>query len=76
MMFRKQPPEVLYHAVLRDADHPWWRAMCGATPVRRSDGWSHIPGAAVTCPRCHDLLQRFESGGPRYQGLYEARAMD
>jgi len=68
--------EVLYHAVLRAADHPWWRAMCGATRVRRSNGWSKIPGDAVTCRRCRALLERFESGGARYQGFYEPRALD
>ena len=86
MMFRKPQfveveaknaeRQVLYHAMLRAADHPWWRAMCGVTPDRRSNGWSEYLGDAVTCPRCRDLLERFESGGPRYQGLYEPRALD
>ncbi|WP_369913924.1 hypothetical protein AB8810_12920 [Xanthomonas sp. NCPPB 3005] len=31
-------------------------AMCGATPGRRSVGWTLRAGEAVTCPRCMKAL--------------------
>ena len=37
----------LYHAVPAKSQ----RALCGATPGRRSD-WSTAPGERVTCTRC------------------------
>ena len=41
------------------ADHGWGqeKALCGASPGRRSAGWSLYPGDAVTCKRCLKKLE-------------------
>lgn len=41
----------LYHAVPAHG-HGWTKALCGAQPGRRGNGWSDCPGAEVTCPGC------------------------
>jgi hypothetical protein len=41
----------LFHAVPGNK-RGWTRAVCGATPGKRGNGWSETPGAKVTCPRC------------------------
>jgi len=57
----------LYHAVPigninLDTFHDsnWGKAMCGAEPGRRSNGWSDCKGREVTCPRC---AKRLAGGG-------------
>ena len=40
----------VYHAV--EIRNGWDRALCGATPGDRGNGWAEYPGDAVTCPRC------------------------
>ncbi len=40
----------VYHAVA--AASAFGRALCGAQPGLRSNGWVHAPEGAVTCPRC------------------------
>lgn len=46
----------LWHAVPIDS----WKAVCNATPGRRSAGWSswYVPNQEVTCPRCQKKLDR------------------
>jgi hypothetical protein len=41
----------LYHAVSRDEGN-MGKAVCGAKPGRRSNGWSLNDGEQVTCKRC------------------------
>jgi hypothetical protein len=43
-----------FHAVIGDD----WEALCGASPGRRSAGWSSYPGTEVTCPRCLSKIRR------------------
>lgn len=45
-----------WHAV--PAGHPWIKAVCGAQPGQRGNGWSDYPGDAVTCPRCLKVTSR------------------
>jgi hypothetical protein len=33
------------------------KALCGATPGRRSAGWSMYRGESVTCPRCLAVIE-------------------
>lgn len=44
----------LVHAVISDDDpaEGYVPAMCGATPGRRSNGWSTYKAQEVTCPKC------------------------
>lgn len=38
------------HAVAEDS---WFaKALCGAQPGRRSNGWSEWTPSAITCPKC------------------------
>lgn len=39
----------LYHAV---EGAGWGKALCGAKPGLRGNGWSEHLGEKVTCPRC------------------------
>jgi hypothetical protein len=36
----------------------WGKALCGAQPGRRSNGWSDYPAKAVTCPKCLEKLAK------------------
>jgi hypothetical protein len=40
----------VWHAVA-EASSPFGKALCGAQPGLRSNGWTE-PGERVTCPRC------------------------
>lgn len=46
----------LYHAVPGTSE--WSKALCGAQPGRRSNGWSDYRAAAPTCPRCLAVLAK------------------
>ena len=48
-----------YHAVSTGHD----KAICGARPGLRSQGWSLIRGDAVTCPGCLRKLSAVADGG-------------
>lgn len=39
----------------------WTRAVCGAKPGARGNGWSPYAARAVTCPRCLAALAKRES---------------
>jgi hypothetical protein len=43
---------VRYHAVDEETWRGWGKALCGAQPGPRGNGWSSTPGDEVTCPRC------------------------
>ena len=43
-----------YHALPEQSR----KALCGATPRRRSAGWSPYAGQAVTCSRCLRIIVR------------------
>jgi hypothetical protein len=46
---------VLAHAVVDDS---WFaKALCGAQPGKRSNGWSEYRPQAVTCPKCLAKMQ-------------------
>jgi hypothetical protein len=47
-----------FHAVA--LGHGWTRAVCGAAPGDRGNGWATYPGNAVTCPRCLAKLAKQE----------------
>ena len=53
----------LYHAVVEDGVG-WDKALCGARPGKRGNGWSAHHGAAVTCPRCLKKLGDAECIAP------------
>lgn len=42
----------LRHAVGSPADPCWDRALCGARPGLRGNGWSTLDTRDVSCPRC------------------------
>jgi hypothetical protein len=42
----------IFHAVPEAERYRWGKALCGAKPGRRGNGWDQYPGGAVTCPRC------------------------
>src|SRR5690348_7907481 len=44
----------LWHAV--PGDGGWSKALCGARPGDRGNGWATYPGDQVTCPRCLNRL--------------------
>lgn len=46
----------LYHSVPPGTG--WQRALCGAKPGDRGNGWSEHPGDRVTCPRCLPKMTR------------------
>ena len=45
----------LFHAV--PGNSAFGKALCGATPGRRSSGWSESEGKAPTCDRCRSSLE-------------------
>jgi hypothetical protein len=64
----------LYHAIREDRLS--WAAVCGATPGRRSAGWSDYPDSLrpienVTCARCKRAMEMFgvlRRRAPRTEG--------
>lgn len=46
----------IYHGVMKGG-HPWAKALCGAVPGRRGNGWGTYPGDKVTCPKCLKKIQ-------------------
>lgn len=49
---------VMYHAVEPDQRQGFGRALCGAKPGVRGNGWSWDAGDKFTCPRCVKRLER------------------
>lgn len=47
----------LWHAV-RSTGGDWTKAICGAVPGKRGNGWSMLLGKKVTCPRCLKKLAK------------------
>lgn len=50
---------MLYHAVPEGTG--WQRAVCGAKPGARGNGWSGYAGDQVTCPRCEQHAELIEA---------------
>jgi hypothetical protein len=58
------------HVVPHVKGWQWGKALCGAKPGRRSNGWDEVDGAEQpTCPRCatraERLLAEARPGGGR-----------
>lgn len=49
----------LYHAIRvpEGGIDGWERAICGAKPGDRGNGWSDYAGDRATCPRCLKKLE-------------------
>lgn len=42
----------IFHAVPEAEHYRWGKAVCGAKPGSRGNGWGEYSGDAVTCTRC------------------------
>lgn len=51
----------LSHAVAIDANRGWARALCGARPGKRGNGWSEHVEREVTCVRCITRMVRLNA---------------
>ena len=49
---------VRYHAVTAGSHYSWVKALCGAKPGDRGNGWGGYKGDKVTCPRCLKKLSQ------------------
>jgi hypothetical protein len=43
---------------LEDGTSEFGKAICGAEPGRRSNGWSEYRAPAATCPKCLKKLEK------------------
>jgi len=50
----------VYHAVSPE-NAAYGKALCGAQPGLRSNGWAELLGPAVTCPKCAQKMARLQS---------------
>ena len=50
----------IFHAVpgIVQPGGSWQKALCGAQPGIRGNGWNQQPGQMVTCPRCLKKLAK------------------
>jgi hypothetical protein len=53
---------VQIHAIRGEASYPnFATAICGATPGKRSEGWSEYRADAPTCPKCAKKLEHLDN---------------